>query len=346
MYRIPGPTDLTWHLQHINDGTLNRQVSSVPGPIREDPYNNQYYSHDISNLQIIANAPNHVKSPVTISKITITNAKQIDKRNWVAVEERKNPKIQDWPPQGDCIIKVETAPQNNMAQWKQITWRGGRPIPGKPNFRRISRKKIKTYNIEASIGLSKLKIALWIFHAKLKIVTAGGLPKGAKHWREGAPFVGPKCGAVKVASFSMGENARGQVVAVAELYPRGIGKILNIKKKLLLIGRQVTAHDFVDGKKSVSKKSFKPWTEDTHIGMQAFDSSNDKLFDSDAPDLPAGAARSSETYNNFRQWVVWDGKPCSDYAYWFFQAQWKNQKVTNKKVGTGNFVLPSKAHFK
>ena len=40
------------------------------------------------------------------------------------------------------------------------------------------------------------------------------------------------------------------------------------------------------------------------------------------------AARTSETYNNFRQWVEWAGVPWSDYGCWHFRARWKDQKVT------------------
>ena len=43
--------------------------------------------------------------------------------------------------------------------------------------------------------------------------------------------------------------------------------------------------------------------------------------------------QTAETYNNFRQWLEWDGRPCSNYAYWYFQARWKDQQVTLKDVG-------------
>lgn len=146
------------------------------------------------------------------------------------------------------------------------------------------------------------------------------------------PFTGGEvCGAFVVNSFSMGENARGQVVAVAELAPTGVGRVISAggKSGLFKFRRKVTSHDFVDGKKFVSKKSFAGWVDDdSQPTLLTLDPGpDDKLYDTDGPDLPVGAA-SSETYNNFRQWVEWAGVPYSSYGDWFFRARWKNQKVT------------------
>src|SRR3954447_21324576 len=72
---------------------------------------------------------------------------------------------------------------------------------------------------------------------------------------------------------------------------------------------------------------------------------DDRLYDTDGPDLPGGAATSSETYNNFRQWAEWGGSPCSEYGYWYFQARWKDQKVTLKEVNPGSMLLPPKPYY-
>jgi len=58
---------------------------------------------------------------------------------------------------------------------------------------------------------------------------------------------------------------------------------------------------------SKHKKSFGDWLDDTLLAMQVSTSvSNDELYDTDAPDLPV-ATQTAETYNNFRQWLEWDG---------------------------------------
>jgi hypothetical protein len=129
---------------------------------------------------------------------------------------------------------------------------------------------------------------------------------------------------------------------------QGVGKILQAVSKhaLFNIRRELTAHDFVDGVQFKHKKSFVPWGDDTLPAMQVITSAgNDELYDTDAPDLPVGT-RTAETYNNFRQWLEWDKRPCSNYAYWYFQARWKDQKVTLKDVGQGSITLPPHAFYK
>lgn len=147
----------------------------------------------------------------------------------------------------------------------------------------------------------------------------------------------------------MTENARGQVVAVAKLEPPGVGKVISAggKSALLKVRRQVTAHDFADGKRFTGPKSFVPWVDDdSQPSLTTLDPGpDDTLYDTDGPDLPT-AARSAETYNNFRQWVTIANVPCSNYGTWFFRARWQNQKVTLKEVGRGAIELPGTPHYK
>ena len=46
---------------------------------------------------------------------------------------------------------------------------------------------------------------------------------------------------------------------------------------------------------------------------------------------------------DFRQWLEWEGRPCSNYASWYFQARWKDQRVTLKDVDQGAITLPPQA---
>ena len=92
---------------------------------------------------------------------------------------------------------------------------------------------------------------MWTMWADVSVLTKGPRPPQARPWSEGVPFPGPdQCGAYEVQSFSMGKNARGQIVAVAKLLPSGVGKIIDAAKKqpLFSIRRQLTAHDYVDGR--------------------------------------------------------------------------------------------------
>lgn len=287
---------------------------------------------------------------VTIAKLSVTNATQIDVTNWLAIRDVFGPQeILDNAPRGDCVVQADTSPGNNAAEWAQITWRGGEPVFGKPNLRRVSRQSSGTATISASIGANSQRLVLWTMWAEMSVLTTGPRPPQAKPWSVGVPFPGPdRCGAYEVQAFTMGTNARGQIIAVAKLLPRGIGKVLSTagKHTVFNIRRQLTAHDYVEGAEFKHKKSFGVWLDDTLATMQSHAAvASDELYDTDAPDLPT-ATQTAETYNNFRQWLEWDGRPCSNYAYWFFQARWKDQKVTLKDVGQGSMILPQKAFYK
>lgn len=287
---------------------------------------------------------------VTISELTATNAKPIDATNWLTVRDVFGPQeIPDPSPRGDCVVQANTLPLNNAAEWSQIAWSGGEPIPGKPNQRRVRRQATGTTAITASIGTSTQKLVLWTMWADVSVLTKGSRPPQAKPWSEGVPFPGPdQCGAYEVQAFSMGKNARGQIVAIAKLLPRGVGRIILAASRhtLFSIRRQLTAHDYVNGVPNRHKKSFGVWVDDTLLTMQVLTSVvNDELYDTDAPDLPA-ATQTAETYNNFRQWLEWDRQPCSNFAYWYFQARWKDQQVTLKDVGQGSITLPQQAFYK
>lgn len=285
----------------------------------------------------------------TISKITATNAKQIDATNWLAIRDAFGPpEIPTSLARGDCVVQVDTLPKNSADEWAQILWKGGDAISGKANQRRVSRQAEVMTVVSASIGASNQQLALWILWADITVRTQGPLPKGATPWSALTPFAGAQCGAVEVQSITMGKNARGQIVTVATLLPAGVGRVIAAagQNALFNVRRQLTAHDFADGARQVHKKSFQVWVDDTAKAGQALTSvASDLLFDTDGPDLPM-ASRSAETYNNFRQWLEWDGQPCSGYASWYFRAHWKNQKVTLNDVGQGSITLPSQPFYK
>lgn len=287
----------------------------------------------------------------TISKLTVSHAKEVDGANWATVRDAFRPRdVLSKAPRGDCVVEAVTALKNVASKWTQIKWKGGIADPNEPNRRIIKRYKSGKVSVEASIGNDKKKVDLWIILAEVKILTSGPRPKLAVPWSQGALFSGPdRCGAFVVGSLSTGENARGQVVAVAEISPPGIGRLLNDAKKYnqWKLRRQLTAHDFIDGRRYKHRKSFVPWVaDDSPAGMLMLNPvTNDRVYDSDTPDLPS-VLKTAETYNNFRQWVEWDGTPCSNYAYWHFKALWKSRKVTAKEVGSGTIALPTKPTYR
>ena len=181
---------------------------------------------------------------VSITKLTVTNAKRIDTANWLTVRDVFGPQeIPDPSPRGDCVVQADTGPQNNAAEWSQIVWNGAEPIPGKPNQRRIRRQATAQITITASIGSTSQRCVLWALWVDVSVLTTGPRPPHAKPWSEGEAIPGPdQCGAFEVPAFSMGKNARGQIVTVAKLFPSGVGRIIDTAKKqqLFNIRRQLT----------------------------------------------------------------------------------------------------------
>ncbi|MGB7990269.1 MAG: hypothetical protein WCF44_12785, partial [Candidatus Methylophosphatis roskildensis] len=107
---------------------------------------------------------------VTISKLTVTNAKPIDASNWLTVRDVFGPReIPDSSPRGDCILQADTSPRNIATEWSQIAWSGGEPIAGKPNQRRVKRQATGTTTITASIGTSSQKLVLWTMWADVSV---------------------------------------------------------------------------------------------------------------------------------------------------------------------------------
>ncbi len=128
----------------------------------------------------------------TISRLTATNAKPIDATNWLAVRDAFGPQeIPDPSPRGDCVVQADTLPQNSTAEWAQIAWSGGEPIPGKANQRKFSRQTAGTTTITASIGGGSQKCVLWTLWADVSVLTKGPRPPQAQPWSKGVPSPDP-----------------------------------------------------------------------------------------------------------------------------------------------------------
>ena len=112
------------------------------------------------------------------------------------------------------------------------------------------------------------------------------------------------------------------------------------------------SHDWIDGAKSTVANYWNTtWQDDTSAASwkKLVPDADDKIYDLDGPDVrQVGPSNDVETYNNFRQWIEWNGNRCSDNAEWYWQGRWQKSvtpQVSLKDVGTGNIVLPSKSHF-
>jgi hypothetical protein len=271
--------------------------------------------------------------------------------NWAAVRD----------PDAFVVVEAVTMPKNDAEEWKQIKWSGDKAelVKDKPNRRRFSLATSKTIQCTAEVGPTKASLSVWVLWASIEILTKGMRPAGAAPFDPGTRDGTDKLGAVTYESLSSsildaaGEEfvqnvgASGKIVAAATLAPKGVNKIVPAGWS---IQRQVWSKNWADGSPLDSSNS--DWTKDTsnavHLSLKP--DITDKIYDTDAPDLRWGE-RNSETYNNFRQWVEWNGKRCSENAPWYWQAQWTVHKDPKKQIPLNdltpgkNMTLPSKPFF-
>jgi len=290
--------------------------------------------------------------PVELVKLTVVdNATQENvsgAKNWAAI---KNTSL-------SVIVEATTAPNNSPEEWKLIKSTGGEVVKEKPSQRKISLAISRKHRVEAKLGGVSDFIELWILWANVEILTKGTRPKNAAPFDPSARDNTDKLGAVTYDSptssvideekdvFVTNKGASGKVVPVARISPIGVHAII---KKGWMLEREVWSHNWSDGAKT--KQWNEKWTLDTSQAkyLRLTPDGDDKIYDLDAPDIRWGVFHY-ETYNNFRQWLTWNGKKCSEYVLWHWQARWgvnkdSTKQITLNNVGSGNITLPEGPHF-
>jgi hypothetical protein len=272
---------------------------------------------------------------------------------WAAVRKKS----------AQVIIEVATEPKNAAEEWKLIKWTGGKAVKGKLNQRAVDRDAASKVTIKAEYGETTRTVEIWIVSASIEILTKGPRPKGAAPRDAGTRDGTEKLGAVTFPTlfqngindsiaeddpdpkhFVVSTGASGKIIAVATLKPAGVSKVI---KAGWTFRRQIMARDWQDGIKFKSAKTWTDtWADDTSgpTYLRLTPDEGDKIYDLDEPDLRFGRF-SSETYNNFQQWVEWNGEICSDFAPWYWQAIWRAKADTKaqielNKCDAGKIELP------
>jgi hypothetical protein len=240
------------------------------------------------------------------------------------------------------VVEAKTGPKNDASEWKKIKWSGaGAPVPNHPNRRRLPRDQSAKLTVTANLNNTSRSIDIWVVSADVSVLTSGTRPRNAAPFDTGLRDGTDKLGAVTydVGVFlpiAPGEVvqvmlAAGKVIPVAKLSPRGVETVV---KSGWAIEREVKCHDWRDGFKVESTKAWQDgWTRDTsgpaYLRLQPDDAG--QIYDLDAPAVLYGDA-SFETYNNFRQWVEWNGERCSDYVTWHWWARWHLTKPKERQI--------------
>ena len=301
-------------------------------------------------------------APAKLVRLTVVQNATRDKiaveKTWATVRKDADP-----AQKGAEFVTIEatTAPKNNVDEWKQIRWSegAGKPVAGQLNRRMLDRTTSTVYNVKASLGDGTDSIAVWVVWASIEIRTKDSRPTNAAPFDPGTRDESDKLGPVSykvpmvtsVVDEDKGEfadtmGASGKVAPVATLTPKGVGKVIAVG---WAFRRQVWSHNWSDG--VLTKQSNTTWANDFSNPkyLKLVPDSDDRIYDLDAPDIRWGL-RSYETYNNFRQWIEWNGEKCSDYAPWHWQARWHLDKdttrqITLNEVSAGNIILPPKPFY-
>lgn len=148
--------------------------------------------------------------------------------------------------------------------------------------------------------------------------------------------------------------ASGKVIPIGHLYPEGIHSVLTNGWE---IKRQMWRHDYTNGVPWAARWQTY-WTDDpTYFSYKRYNPPDeyDQNYDLDAPDIwqqraEFGITDSCERYDNFRQWIEWNGVICSEYAPWRWFARWKYnpdkyQQITLKELNNDNQPFPSGPYY-
>lgn len=271
-------------------------------------------------------------------------------KNWAVVKQ-----------EGYVVVEATTGPKNDESEWKLVKFSGdkGEEVNGKPNRRKYSLAASRKINVQAKFGDATDSVNIWVIWASVEIRTKGKRPANAAPFDKGSRDGSDTLGAVQYKSLSssvideekgifvdnMGASAK--VAPVATLTPKGIGKVVEFG---WAFERQVWSRNWTDG--SPTKNTNQTWTRDTSnpTYLKLKPDSDDRIYDLDAPDIRWGS-KTYETYNNFRQWIEWNGTKCSDDALWYWQSRWKvdldmKKQITLNDVDSGKHIkLPEKPFY-
>jgi hypothetical protein len=290
--------------------------------------------------------------PISLVSLTVEGATQIDDapENWAVVKNRDS----------FVVIEAITGPNNSPDEWGQIRWLGdiGSSVAGYPNRRRLSCAASSRFHLIAACGGIEQSVDLWVVWAKVDVLVGGTCPPGAAPFPPGIRDDSQRLGPVTYRSFfsttideTTGASvnhtgASGKIVAVATISPAGLHSTI---KGGWSIERKVQCHEWTDRNQRRFDTAAIPDTSKPSM-VRLIPDSADRIYDTDAPDTRPTGQWSFETYNNFIQWVTWNGAVCSEAATWHWQARWRFhpnplQQTTLNELGRGRIPLPDARFF-
>ena len=270
------------------------------------------------------------------SLTVISNAVQVGgTNNWAAVKAATN----DW------VYVQATLSTDDTNAANHIQWSGGEGVPGNPFQRRVTKGSSSKTAVTAALGSTNMTVNVWIIWATVTIQTSGSNPSPLSFLATSPP----SSNQLGVVFYYTNTYAAGQICGIFAITPAGIHTIITNGWDVF---QRRMSHDFDNG--SISSvyydadwKSDGP--DDADFNKTVIPDSKDKLYTIDAPNISAFGSDSSETYNNFYDYITWDSQICCETNhFWHWQGRWKaNQTpaVTFTDLGGGIMVLPQSPFY-
>lgn len=259
---------------------------------------------------------------ITVSSgATQTNVSQTsDYPNWAAVKSS-----------GNQVIINATVKPNTVDAANLIQWTNGDAVAEDNTVRTVDKSISAMTAVTAIIGeVPAQEVDIWILWATIVNQMTGTTPPNATQFGkldDGTENLG-------TVQYSDGNWASGKVCPVGTITPPGSH---NVAKDGWSFKRDKWRHDFRDGTKNSDRYDTTWQGDDSNVYFLKLNPDiDDKIYDLDGPSIGNfGVLDSYERYDNFRQYIQWNGEMCSDYAGWYWQARWKKNGT-----GTNQVVFP------
>jgi hypothetical protein len=230
-------------------------------------------------------------------------------------------------------------------------WLGGSVASTNPLVNQVSTTTSAETSVEAQLCSDALYAKIWILWSTLNILVAPPEPANA-------PSFAPQSNTLGVVYYDINGNsvastssnavvAYGQNCVVATLTPVGVHRIIPTGWSFF---QERMSHDFNNGSKS-TRYYDSSWQPDgpTSGNYMTTPDALDEIYEIDSPNIGAFASSTSETYNNFYDYITWNGQLCSSTNnFWNFEGRWNSTntpQVTYTALSTGTIQLPTNALY-
>jgi hypothetical protein len=257
--------------------------------------------------------------------VVSNSATEINATNWACVKSATD----DWV----YLQATLSTDDTNAAQF--IQWSGGQAVPSNPFQHRVKKIVSAKTTVTATLSTNSFNQTVWVLWATIDYNFSGSNP---------SPLLFANYGGFpdEVLGIELYQVAYwGKMCAMATVTPVGAHQVVSngwnfVQSKQTMF--------FVNGI-AAGNSTYPNWAGDTTPETSILDS-NDRLYLIDAPNLPSlNGATSDESYQNFRNVVLYGSTICTDTNYfWHWQAR-QATSVDATNLGSGMILISTNSYY-